>query len=148
MQISRSNSNTCGAYKYDNKKEINNFTKNVKTVLVIDDEVALIEICEIMLERLGHKVFKANSGSEGLKLFEVYKNQIDLVISDMYIPEVEGQEVFDDFRKIDHDIKILLSSGGLSNSDEEEVINKGFNGFIRKPYSMKSLSEKMAELLI
>ena len=147
MQLSRSNSNTCGAFKYEHKKERNIFTENGKTVLVIDDEAVLIEICEMMLERLGHKVFKAGSGSEGLKIFEVHKNQIDLVISDMYMPEMEGRKIFDKFRKIDHHVKILLSSGGLSNSDEEEVINKGFNGFIRKPYSMKSLSDKMAELL-
>jgi len=147
MELSRSNSNTCGAYKYDNRKEKDNFTANGKTVLVIDDEVVFLEICEMMLERLGHKVFKANSGSEGLKLFEVYANQIDLVISDMYMPEMEGQEIFDKFRKIYHKVKILLSSGGLSNLEEEEVINKGFDGFIRKPYSMKSLSEKMVELL-
>jgi len=147
MQISRSKNNICKAFKYDYKKEDICFSANGKTVLVIDDEVVLVEICEMMLERLGHKVFKANSGSEGLKLFEVYTNKIDLIISDMYMPEIEGQKIFDKFRKIHNQVKILLSSGGLSNADEEEVISKGFDGYIRKPFSMISLSKKMAELL-
>lgn len=118
-----------------------------KTVLLIDDEQILIEICEMMLLRLGHKVFKASSGSEALNIFEDYKNQIDLVISDMFMPEMDGQELVDALRKIDYQVKVLLSSGGLTDLDEKEIVNRGFNGFIQKPYSMEALSEKMAEIL-
>jgi CheY-like chemotaxis protein len=120
---------------------------NDKTVLLIDDEELVIQICEMMLLRLGHKVFKAYSGSEALNIFEDYKNQIDLVISDMYMPEMNGQEIADKLRKINHHVKILLSSGGLTDLDEKELINRGFNGFISKPYSLNSLSEKMAKIL-
>ena len=107
----------------------------------------MIKICEMMLIRLGHKVFKAYSGSEGLKIFETNRNQIDLIISDLNMPEMDGQEVVDKLRKIDHHVKVLLSSGALSDSDEKEVINRGFDGFIKKPYNINTLSEKMAELL-
>ena len=80
MPVSKLNSNL--------SKEFND-----KTVLLIDDEKLVIEICEMMLQRLGHKVFKAYSGLEALKIFEDYKNQIDLVIIDMYMPEINGQEL-------------------------------------------------------
>ena len=50
-------------------------------------------------------------------------------------------------RKIDPHVKVLLSSGGLIDLDEKEIINRGFNGILRKPYSLNSLSEKMAEIL-
>ena len=120
---------------------------NDKTVLLIDDEEMVIEICEMMLLLLGHKVFKAHSGSEALNIFEDYKNQIDLVISDMYMPEMNGQEIAGKLRKIDHHVKVLLSSGGITDLDEKELINRGFDGFIRKPYSVCTLSEKMAEIL-
>jgi two-component system cell cycle sensor histidine kinase/response regulator CckA len=120
---------------------------NNKTVLIIDDEELVIKICEMMLLRLGHKVFKANSGSEAINIFEDYKNQIDLVISDMCMPEMDGQELVGELRKIDHHVKVLLSSGGLTDLDEKEIIRRGFNGFIGKPYSMEALSEKMAEIL-
>ena len=134
MQLSKMNCNTSRA-------------TNEKTVLLIDDEEIVIEICEMMLLRLGHKVFKAHSGSEALNIFEDYKNHIDLVISDMYMPEMNGQEVADKLRKIDHHVKVLLSSGGLTDLDEKELIHRGFNGFIRKPYCLNSLSEKMAKIL-
>jgi len=120
---------------------------NDKTVLLIDDEQFMIEVCELMLLRLGHKVFKANSGPEALSIFEGYKNQIDLVISDMFMPEMDGQELVGELRKIDYQVKVLLSSGGLTDLDEKEIVNRGFNGFIQKPYSMEALSEKMAEIL-
>ena len=120
---------------------------NDKTVLIIDDEELVIEICEMMLLRLGNRVFKANSGFEALNIFEDHKNQIDLVILDMYMPEMNGQQLVGELRQIDHRVKVLLSSGGLTDLEEKEIINRGFNGFIRKPYSMNSLSEKMVKIL-
>ncbi|MFC1880470.1 response regulator [Thermodesulfobacteriota bacterium] len=147
MQLSKLNNNISGIFKYESKKEKEYLPENGKTILVIDDEELLIKICEMMLKRLGHKVFIANSGSEALNIFEAKKNQIDLIISDMNMPEMDGQEVVDKLRKIDHHVKVLLSSGALSDSDEKEVIDRGFSGFIKKPYNMNTLSEKMAEIL-
>ena len=148
MELSKLSNNASSALKYDIQKEKNYLSGNYKTVLVIDDELVLIEICEMMLKRLGYKVFKAKNGSEALNIFEANKSQIDLVISDLNMPEMNGQELVVKLRQIDNQVKVLLSSGGLSDFDEKEAINRGFNGFIRKPYNMKTLSEKMADLLI
>ena len=147
MQLSKLNNNISGAFKYRSKSERDYITENGKTILVIDDEELLIKICEMMLKRLGHKVFKAHSGSEGLKIFETNKNQIDLIISDLNMPEMDGQELVDRLRKMDRNVKVLLSSGALLDSDEKDVIKRGFNGFLKKPYKINILSEKMAEIL-
>ena len=147
MQLVELNSNTAGTLNYGFKSEKDYLTENAKTILVIDDEELLIEICEMMLKRLGHKVFKAYSGSEGIKIFQANKNQIDLIISDMNMPEMDGQEVIDKLRKIDRNVKVLLSSGALLDSDEREVINRGFNGFIKKPFKINTLSKKMTEII-
>ena len=147
MQLSKLNNNISGAFKYRSKSERDYLPENGKTILVIDDEEFLIKICEMMLKRLGHKVFKAHSGSEGLKIFETNKNQIDLIISDLNMPEMDGQEVIAKLRKIDRNVKVLLSSGALLDSDEKEVIKRGFNGLLKKPYKINTLSEKMTEIL-
>ena len=147
MQLSKLNNNISWAFKYRFKSERNYLPENGKTILVIDDEELLIKICEMMLKRLGHKVFKAHSGSEGLKIFETNRNQIDLIISDMNMPEMDGQEVIAKLRKIDRNVKVLLSSGALLDSDEKDVIKRGFNGLLKKPYKIRSLSEKMTEIL-
>ena len=147
MQLSKLNNNISGAFKYRSKSQRDYITENGKTILVIDDEELLIKICEMMLKRLGHKVFKAHSGSEGLKIFETNRNQIDLIISDMNMPEMDGQEVIAKLRKIDRNVKVLLSSGALLDSDEKDVIKRGFNGLLKKPYKINILSEKMTEIL-
>ena len=147
MQLSKLNNNISGAFKYRSKSERDYLPENGKTILVIDDEELLIKVCEMMLKRLGHKVFKAHSGSEGLKIFESNKNQIDLIISDLNMPEMDGQEVIAKLRKIDCNVKVLLSSGALLDSDEKEVIKRGFNGLLKKPYKISTLSEKMTEIL-
>ncbi len=116
-----------------------------KTVLLIDDEEMVIEISEMMLQKLGYKVLKAQDGHEGLQLFETNKTEIDLIISDLEMPEMNGKEVLDKLREIDPQIKVMLSSGALIDTDERSIINEGFDGFLKKPYSMTTLSEKMSE---
>ena len=118
-----------------------------KTVLLIDDEELVIEIGELMLRRLGHKVLKANSGFEAVKIFEEYQSQIDLVIMDMYMPEMNGQELTDKLRKIDRKVKVLLSSGALADLEQREISNRGFDGFLSKPYNIDTLSEEMTKIL-
>ncbi|MEJ2284716.1 MAG: response regulator, partial [Desulfobacterales bacterium] len=95
----------------------------------------------------GYRVLKANSGSEGVKIFEANKNRIALIISDYNMPGMNGQEVVDRVRVIDHSVKVLLSSGGLSVPHEEDAVGRVFNGFLQKPYSIDILSDKIAEVL-
>jgi len=118
-----------------------------KTILLIDDEALVTDICEMMLTRLGHKVLKAHSGSQGIKLYEANKGRIDLIISDLNMPEMDGQEVVDNLRVMDRNVKVLLSSGGLSVGEEKNVTARGFDGFLKKPYNMNSLSNKIDEIL-
>ncbi|MGD9301979.1 MAG: response regulator [Desulfobacterales bacterium] len=118
-----------------------------KTFLLIDDEHMVTDICEMMLKKLGHKVLKAHSGAEGIKLYETNRNRIDLIISDFNMPGMNGQEVVDKLRVIDHGVKVLLSSGGLSVAEEEEAIVRGFDGFLKKPYSLNTLTDKIAEII-
>ena len=101
----------------------------------------------MMLKRLGYSVLKAYSGYEGLKLFKENKSKIDLIISDLEMPKMNGKEVMDKLREIDPQIKVMLSSGTLTNADEKNVMNKGFNGFLKKPYNINTLCEKMAQII-
>ena len=118
-----------------------------KTILLIDDEPMVTDICEMMLIELGHEVLKAHSGSEGIKMYETHKTRIDLIISDFNMPGMNGQEVVNTLRVMDPGVKVLLSSGGMGAAEEEEVVFRGFDGFLNKPYTMNTLSIKIAEIL-
>ena len=118
-----------------------------KTCLLIDDEPMVTDVCELMLRELGYGVLKAYSGAEAIKLYEANRDRIDLIISDFNMPGMNGQEVVDKLRAINQGAKVLLSSGGVSIPHEEDAIARGFNGFLQKPYSMETLSAKIAEIL-
>jgi CheY-like chemotaxis protein len=70
-----------------------------------------------------------------------------MVVLDMVMPEMSGSETFDRLKKISPDIKILLSSGYSVNGQATEILNRGCNGFIQKPFNLKSFSQKVREVL-
>ena len=115
--------------------------------MLIDDEEIVINISEMMLKKLGYRVLKAQSGHEGLQIFEENKSKIDLIISDLEMPRMNGNQLMHKLREIDPQIKVMLSSGALTDADEKKVMNQGFNGFIMKPYNLYTLCEKMAEIM-
>ena len=147
MQLSKYKNNISGPIIGNFKSDSCDSSAGSKTFLLIDDEPMVTDICEMMLEKLGFQVLKANSGVEGIKIFAANKDNIDLIISDFNMPGMNGQEVVDQLRVIDHGVKVLLSSGGLSVPHEEDAIVRGFNGFLQKPYSIDILSDKIDEIL-
>jgi len=147
MQLAKSTNNLYVSYKRALKLKTDTSSEQEKTILLIDDEEMVINVSEMMLNRLGYKVLKAHCGNEGLKLFEENKFKIDLIISDLEMPEMNGKEVMDKIREIDPQIKVMLSSGALTDADEKSVMNRGFNGFIKKPYNLNTLCKKMAEIM-
>jgi CheY-like chemotaxis protein len=145
MQLARFTANFTDSYTKEIKAKIRYSSGDGKTILLIDDEEMVINISEMMLKKLGYTVLKAHNGYEGLQLFETKKSKIDLIISDLEMPKMNGKEVLDKLREIDPQVKVMLSSGALIDKDEQRVINEGFNGFLKKPYSMTTLCEKMSE---
>ena len=147
MQFENFIDNFYGSSKRELQTKIDFSSEQEKTILLIDDEEIVINISKMMLKRLGYRVLTAYSGYEGLQLFEKNKSKIDLIISDLEMPNMNGNEVMDKLRKIDPQIKVILSSGALTDADEKDVMNKGFNGFIKKPYNMNTLFEKTTEII-
>ena len=147
MQLPRFKNHISGPTIENFEKDCGLASPAGKTILLIDDEPMVTDICEMMIRRLGHKVLKAHSGSDGIEIFMASKTRIDLIISDFNMPGMNGQEVINTLRIMGHRVKVLLSSGGLSAAEEEKVVANGFSGFLKKPYSMSTLSDKIAEIL-
>jgi len=121
--------------------------KGTETILFIDDEQRVIDTGKEMLEILGYKVLLASSGIEAI---ETYRNKykiIDLVILDMILPEMGGSVIFDRLRNINPNIKVLLSSGFTQDGMAEEILDKGCNGFIQKPFTLEQFSHKIRKIL-
>jgi len=118
-----------------------------ETVLLVDDEDMILDVGTQILEKMGHKVLKAKSGQEATELYQKHKDFIDLVILDMIMPGVSGGETYDRIKAIDSEVKVLLSSGYSVDGQATEILKRGCNGFIQKPFKMKDLSHKIQEVL-
>ena len=119
----------------------------VEKILLVDDEEMIIPEVGDMLETLGYNVTAARGGKEAIKLYEENKNEIDLVILDMIMPEMTGGQTFDYLKMIDPEVKVLLSSGYSIDGSAREIMERGCNGFIHKPFDLALLSKKIREVL-
>lgn len=117
------------------------------TILLVDDEAMVAEVGAEILNALGYEALVALSGQEALDIYEINQDKIDLVILDMIMPGIRGDEMFDRLRQINPKVKVLLSSGYSIEGQASAIMAKGCNGFIQKPYSMAALSQKISELL-
>jgi two-component system cell cycle sensor histidine kinase/response regulator CckA len=123
------------------------FVEGKETVLLVDDEAMIIDVAERMLSKLGYKVFTARDGKEAIEVFKKYRNKIDVIILDMIMPNMGGGETFDRIKKMKPEIKVLLSSGYSINGQASEILNRGCNGFIQKPFNLQNLSQNLRSML-
>lgn len=121
--------------------------KGTGSILLIDDEEMIIDVGKHLLDHLGYRVLTAGSGKEAIALLTANHKKIDLVILDLIMPEMSGGETFDALRGIDPHIKILLSSGYALEGEAEDILERGCNGFIQKPFRLNDLSEKIRVIL-
>jgi len=118
-----------------------------ETILMVDDEKMIIEVGREMLTSMGYQVIAADNGEKALEIVTARKAEIDLVILDMIMPKLSGRQTFDQLKAIAPDIKVILSSGYSIDGDASEIMDKGCNGFVQKPFSMETLSNKIREVL-
>jgi two-component system cell cycle sensor histidine kinase/response regulator CckA len=123
------------------------FVGGQDTVLLVDDEEPVLDAGEQMLKRLGYQVLVASSGQEALALFEKDHAKIDMVLLDMVMPGMGGGEAYDRMREIDPTVKILLSSGYSIDGEATEILERGCDGFIQKPFDLLALSRELREIL-
>jgi len=135
--------------KYDEEKEVPNSVplKGKEKILLVDDEPVIIDVGKDLLKTLGYDVLSAKGGEEAIEIYKSNEDKIDLVILDMIMPNMNGGEAFDRLKKVDSNAKVLLSSGYSIDGQASEILGRGCNGFIQKPFNMMELSRKVREVL-
>lgn len=116
-------------------------------VLIIDDEEAVREAVSDILEFVGIGVLTAVDGVSGIDLFRAHQHEIDLVLLDLSMPGLNGADTFQELRKIDPTVKVILSSGFDEAEVTRQFVGQGLAGFLQKPYNMKDLVVKVREYL-
>ena len=125
----------------------NRMMKGNGTVLLVDDEDMVLDAGGQMLEQLGYDVLLANGGQEALDLYLHNKSKIDIVLLDMIMPDLGGGDTYDRMKEINSEVKVLLSSGYGIDGEAREILKRGCNEFIQKPFNLTDLSQKVNEIL-
>ncbi|MDL1981091.1 MAG: PAS domain S-box protein [Deltaproteobacteria bacterium] len=121
--------------------------RGTETVLLTDDEETILDVGQALLKAMGYKVLTAKSGQEAIELYQKNQEDIDIVILDMIMPNMSGGEVCDRMKEINPDIKVLLSSGYSVDGQATDILNRGCNGFIQKPFNINELSAAIRQIL-
>ena len=119
--------------------------KGSGTVLLVDDEETIRALGSQMLSELGFNVVTAEDGRKAIELF-VQRPEIDLVILDLTMPHMDGEQAFREMRQIRPNIKVIISSGYNEQEVTQKFVGKGLAGFVQKPYKMSTLREVIRNL--
>ena len=118
-----------------------------EAILLVDDEGIVIDVGKDMLNELGYHVLTARSGEEALQTYSSNQDTIAMVILDMIMPGMGGGETYNKLKEINKDVKVLLSSGYSIDGQANEIMERGCNGFIQKPFTMSNISSKVRDIL-
>ncbi len=118
-----------------------------ETILLVEDEPAILKMATMMLEMLGYTVVAATSPGEAIRLAHAYRGRLDLVMTDVVMPEMNGRELAGHLFSHCPDLKCLFMSGHTANVIVHDgVLDDGVH-FIQKPFSMKDVGTKLREVL-
>ena len=116
-------------------------------ILLVDDEEVVLDVGSTMLERAGFKVRTATDGRKALEVFRRYQGDIVCVVLDLMMPNMDGVETLGELRRIQEDVKVVLSSGYHEQDVTERLAGAGFAGFLKKPYTEDTLIGKLRQAL-
>ncbi len=118
-----------------------------ETILFVDDEESLRLLAVETLGRLGYAVLTARNGIEALEVYSDSRNRVDLVILDMIMPGLGGEETFRRLRKVDPSARVLVSSGYAVEGKPANLLEDGAAGFLQKPYRLATLAAEVRRAL-
>lgn len=115
-----------------------------ETVLVVEDEPALLPMIKMMLEKLGYRVLAASSSAVAVQMARNCESKIHLLVTDVIMPEMNGSAMAAALQQLNPEMKTLFMSGYSANVLATRGVIAGNVNFIQKPFSIKELAEKVA----
>jgi CheY-like chemotaxis protein len=116
-------------------------------VLVVDDEEPILDLVQKVLKRTGYRVLLAKDGVEAVALYARHRQEIDVVITDMVMPIMDGPTTIVALKAINANVKIISSSGAASAGGMAKARDAGVQYFIPKPYTAETMLKTMHEVL-
>ncbi len=119
----------------------------MRTILVVDDEPMALKLVQSVLERRGFEVVCSTSPEQALEIFQQRREQIDLLISDIVMPEMDGTKLAGRMVEINPDLPVLFMSGFVTEHEVEQAGDIRDFAFIRKPFRPATLVQAVQKML-
>ncbi len=116
---------------------------NGETILVVDDEPTILDITTSMLHEMGYKTITATNGKQALEIYNSQEDEIDIILTDMVMPEMDGLQLCKELSNNHSDVKILVMTGYPLEMKNEELLNIGIIDFMHKPLSFEQLAKSI-----
>ncbi|MGF1583158.1 MAG: response regulator [Gemmataceae bacterium] len=120
----------------------------VRRILVVDDEPALRKMATRVLESCGYQIVTASNGQEAVNLFAAEKQTIDLILLDLGMPVMSGQEALVALRALDPNVRVVITSGEVTEEDEPILVGLGAKAVVPKPYQLNQLLGVIRQVLV
>jgi two-component system cell cycle sensor histidine kinase/response regulator CckA len=119
----------------------------VETILLVEDEEAVRNLCRAVLESRGYTVLEARDGKEGLSIAQSYDGTIHLLLSDLIMPRASGREIAEELGSVRPEMRVLFMSGYTDEANLPGTVNKLRGRFLQKPFTPGDLAQKIRDLL-
>ncbi|CAB1083391.1 PAS/PAC sensor hybrid histidine kinase [Olavius algarvensis Delta 1 endosymbiont] len=116
-------------------------------ILIADDEELVLDVAVGYLKKLGYAALTASNGYEAVEVYIKNSDQIKLVILDLIMPHMGGGQAYNNIKQVNSEVKVLLSSGYSIDGQAQEILDRGCDGFIQKPFGMQELADKIKAIL-
>ncbi|MFZ2959819.1 MAG: response regulator [Candidatus Ozemobacteraceae bacterium] len=131
----------------DNDLQSQGTWQGTGTILLVDDEEGIRELCFYLLKRLGFSVLFAADGRQAVEVFQKNREIIRCVLLDLTMPHMNGEDAFWEIRLIDPNAVIIISSGYNEQDIAHRFTGENVNGFIQKPYQLSTLTDVLKSIL-
>ena len=119
--------------------------KNKISVLIVEDDESTCKSLTLVLNKKGYEIKSTGSGSKALKIAK--KKFFNLILLDLNLPDVNGLELIEPFKKIDPDIIVIIVTGQATMENAVQALNKGASGYVTKPLDLDEVLAKIIECL-
>ena len=118
-----------------------------ETILIVDDHETIWDFLIEALQELGYSVLLAENGLDAVEIYRENPGMIDLVLLDMIMPKCGGHQAFYQIRECDPNAKVLLSSGYVSETEVQDLLQQGACGFLSKPHRIAVVAKAIRSAL-
>ncbi|HPG30249.1 MAG TPA: response regulator, partial [bacterium] len=135
----------CESAEEKNCKTLQSLSTGEETILLVEDEPAILKAVSKLLQKLGYTLLSANNPVEAIKIAKNFKRNIHLLITDIVMPEMNGRVLAKELNSIYPDIKTIFMSGYTDDIIKPEDLENQKIRFIQKPFNLNDLSNEVRE---